>query len=70
MKSTSAIIAFLTAGSMVLGGCEGVHYANMVTLAVTFGLFFGTLNLGRRPTAAPTASTATDRPATSIIGSK
>lgn len=66
MKSNSAILAFLAAGSLALGGCEGVHYANMLTLAVTFGLFFGTLNLGRRPSAPATSTTVTDRPATNV----
>lgn len=69
MKSKIAIVAFLTAGSVALTGCEGVHYANLLTLAVTFGLFFGTLNLGRRPTTPPAATatvSATDRPAANI----
>jgi len=71
MKSKIAILAFLTAGSVALAGCEGVHYANLLTLAVTFGLFFGTLNLGRRPSAPAAAATvsATDRPATNVTRS-
>ncbi|MEI8254902.1 MAG: hypothetical protein WCJ30_04440 [Deltaproteobacteria bacterium] len=65
MKITRAFLPFVAAASMSLAGCQGVHYANMVTLAVTFGLFFGTLNLGRRAsTAAPVtaATTSVDRP--------
>ncbi len=66
MKITPAFLPFIAAASVALGGCQGVHYANMVTLAVTFGLFFGTLNLGRRASTTVTpAATATsiDRPA-------
>jgi hypothetical protein len=48
MKSTASL-PFLAAAAMVLSGCEGVYYANFLTLVVTFGLFVGTLNLGRRP---------------------
>lgn len=49
MKSTHTSLPFLAAAAMALSGCEGVYYANFLTLVVTFGLFVGTLNLGRRP---------------------
>jgi hypothetical protein len=58
MKSTNASLPFLAAAAMALSGCEGVHYANFLTLVVTFGLFVGTLNLGRRPANNPARANA------------
>jgi hypothetical protein len=60
MKSTSGAIGLMVALTMALGGCQGAHWANFLTLGVTASLFFGTLNLGRRPRAdARAATTAT-----------
>jgi hypothetical protein len=62
----SAIHAALVAAlSTTLAGCQEVHAANMVALGVTVGLFFGTLNLNRRPAAPPATrgdATASVRP--------
>ena len=55
MKSTTRQIALTTALMASFAGCEGLHVANLAVLGVTFGLFFGTLNLGRK---APTDSAA------------
>lgn len=52
----------LVVGSMVLSGCNGALVGNVIVLGVTFGIFFGTLRLGRNTEAtrseAPTSSTA------------
>ena len=59
MKSTSATLSILAAASVSLAGCQGVHVANLLTMCVTFGLFFGTLNLGKtrsNPAQKPAAS--------------
>jgi hypothetical protein len=37
--------------ALLLNGCEGIHLANLLALGVTVSLFFGTLQLGRRPAA-------------------
>ncbi|MBO6939240.1 MAG: hypothetical protein JJ863_29995 [Deltaproteobacteria bacterium] len=56
--STMAMVV----GSMVLTGCNGALVGNVIVLGVTFGIFFGTLRLGRSTEAtrseAPTSSTA------------
>lgn len=66
MNSNHTRLVFLAVASMALAGCEAVHFANVVTMAVTFGLFFGTLSLGRRssPIASIASATTSSSPRT------
>ncbi len=34
---------------VMLGGCQHAVWGNAMALCMTFGLFFGTLQLGRKP---------------------
>lgn len=40
-------VAMALAAMLLLGGCQGVLVGNLLVLAVTVGIFFGTLGLGR-----------------------
>lgn len=53
MKSRHVELALVATLPMTLAGCQGVVWGNMAALGVTVCLFFGTLQLGRRP---PTSS--------------
>lgn len=44
--STARLWMFL-ALSVCLPGCNGAFWGNLVVLAITVGIFFGTLSLGR-----------------------
>ncbi|MDQ3036054.1 MAG: hypothetical protein M3Y87_26875 [Myxococcota bacterium] len=44
-KVLPAVMALSAA--LLLGGCSGVLVGNLVVLAITLGIFFGTLGLGR-----------------------
>ncbi|MFK8000196.1 MAG: hypothetical protein AB8H86_11410 [Polyangiales bacterium] len=44
MKSTTMLALSL---SFLLTGCNAAMWGNMAVLVVTFGIFFGTLGLGR-----------------------
>ena len=48
-KSHTKLLPFamVLAATLLLGGCSGVLVGNLVVLAITFGIFFGTLGLGR-----------------------
>ena len=35
------------AASLVMAGCGAAFWGNLVVLAITIGIFFGTLSLGR-----------------------
>ena len=49
-----------------LAGCQGAFWGNLVVLGVTFGIFFGTLALGRTSvTSSAEASTSTSGSTTS-----
>lgn len=37
----------LLAVPLVLEGCSGAYWGNLVVLGVSFGIFYGTLSLGR-----------------------
>lgn len=54
-----ARVGLVVAVSMALAGCEHAMVGNTVALGMTLCLFFGTLQLGRRPGA---TNTATDGP--------
>jgi hypothetical protein len=40
-------LAVLALGTVCIGGCEGTLWGNLAVLAVSVGIFMGTLNLGR-----------------------
>ena len=62
------MLALMVGMGTVLAACEGAHWANLATLGVTFCLFFGTLNLGRRATpATPSARIETVEVATQNV---
>ena len=44
--------------ALSLTGCNGAFWGNLVVLGVTFGIFFGTLSLGRTGSA-PSAEAST-----------
>lgn len=46
----------LGACALGLAGCNATFWGNLVVLAVTVGIFVGTLSLGRRADAARSAS--------------
>jgi hypothetical protein len=43
----SRMLALLPVGLLVLSGCEGAMWGNLAVLAVSLGIFMGTLTLGR-----------------------
>lgn len=45
----------LALGALSLTGCNGAFWGNLVVLAVTVGIFFGTLALGRASAATRSA---------------
>jgi hypothetical protein len=45
--STVARVSLLLVLALSLGGCHGAFWGNLVVLAVSVGIFFGTLALGR-----------------------
>ena len=49
---------------LLLTGCNGAMVGNVIVLGVTFGIFFGTLRLGRTGTDA----TRSEAPASSTAG--
>jgi hypothetical protein len=42
---------------MLLSGCNGAFWGNLLVLGITIGIFVGTLSLGRSPDARPADST-------------
>lgn len=56
-------IVVLALGALSLTGCNGAFWGNLVVLAVTVGIFFGTLALGRASAATRStdASSSTTR---------
>ena len=57
MKLTPWYLAALAPFAVV--GFSGSFYGHLAVLMLTFGIFFGTLSLGRAPSATPAAP---DRP--------
>lgn len=57
-------LAMVLTATLLLGGCSGVLVGNLVVLAITFGIFFGTLGLGRAASPATRSAdrSQTDRP--------
>ncbi|MBK8170795.1 MAG: hypothetical protein IPK60_10705 [Sandaracinaceae bacterium] len=53
-------IAYLTLPvTMLLSGCNGAFWGNLGVMAVTIGIFFGTLSLGRAREAVKSAARST-----------
>ncbi len=42
----------------LLAGCQGALWGNIIVLGITFGVFFGTLSLGRTSEESSSTSTA------------
>ncbi len=51
-------LALLTVAPLLLAGCNAALWGNMLVLAVSFGIFYGTLSLGRAQEAARSRSEA------------
>ncbi len=51
-------LAMLSAAPLVLSGCNAALWGNMLVLGVSFGIFWGTLSLGRAQEAARSRSEA------------
>ncbi len=47
MAPTPKILAPLLVALPMLGGCHGFIWGNLAVLAITVGIFMGTLTLGR-----------------------
>lgn len=71
MERTRVNIALVALLPLVLAGCEHAVWGNMTALGMTLCLFFGTLQLGKRPamgtlgvatSPAPAAATVTAQP--------
>lgn len=56
MKHTTTIAMFVA--PLFLGGCSGAYWGNLIVLAISIGVFYGTLTLGR--TSSGTRSEAGD----------
>ena len=48
MKHTTTLFALMA--PMVLGGCAGAYWGNLIVLGISAGIFCGTLSLGRDST--------------------
>lgn len=55
MQRTRVYVALLAVLPLALAGCKHGVWGNMTALGMTLGLFFGTLQLGRRQTVASDA---------------
>lgn len=43
----SRMLAFLPVALLSMSGCEGAMWGNLAVLAISLGIFMGTLTLGR-----------------------
>lgn len=59
MKLTPWYLAALAPFAVV--GCSGVLYGHLAVLMLTFGIFFGTLSLGRSSAEPPEADQPAER---------
>lgn len=46
------MLSTLAAGGLLLPGCSGAYWGNLIVLGISAGIFFGTLSLGRATDAA------------------
>lgn len=58
MSKTPVSVLALTIPALLLTGCAGAIWGNLLVLGITVGIFFGTLALGRSSTATRSASTS------------
>jgi hypothetical protein len=59
MKLTPWYLAALA--PLAVMGCSGAFFGHMAVLMLTFGIFFGTLSLGRGTPSAPSGDSITGR---------
>jgi hypothetical protein len=52
---------FAAIAPIAVAGCSGAFLGHFAVLAVTIGIFVGTLSLGRSTSATPTAPTSHER---------
>jgi hypothetical protein len=52
---------FAAIAPIAVAGCSGAFLGHFAVLAVTLGIFFGTLSLGRSSAATPAAPTSHER---------
>jgi Na+/alanine symporter len=60
--TTAVPFALALAAAPLLGGCQGAIVGNIVVLGITFGIFFGTLGLGRASTTATQSGASRTNP--------
>ena len=63
MRKTYTLLVLSTLG-LLLGGCEGAFWGNLLVLGITVGIFFGTLALGRSTAATASAEASTSASST------
>lgn len=56
---TKKIVLSAAPLALLLGGCNGAFWGNLGVMAVTVGIFFGTLSLGRAREAVKSAARST-----------
>lgn len=61
----SKTLVATVASSMILGGCAGAVWGNLLVLGITVGIFVGTLSLGRVRSSEATRSAERSSPAAS-----
>lgn len=65
MKHTTALTALTLA--TCLGGCQGAYWGNLLVLAVSAGVFYGTLTLQRGTPATRSQAESTGSPASKSL---
>jgi hypothetical protein len=65
MHRGRAHFALLVWVPFVLTGCEHAVWGNVTALGLTVCLFFGTLQLGKRPASSPTGDATANPPSSS-----
>lgn len=63
MQKTFSLLAPLSL-AILLGGCNGAFWGNLLVLGITVGIFFGTLALGRSTAATASAEASTSTQST------
>ena len=58
-KTIPVSVLALTIPALLLTGCAGAIWGNLLVLGITVGIFFGTLALGRSSSATRSASAST-----------
>ncbi|MEM9194590.1 MAG: hypothetical protein AAGF12_35760 [Myxococcota bacterium] len=59
MMNAKPLLLVLASG-LLLGGCNGAFWGNLVVLGITVGIFVGTLSLGRSTAAAEQSASSTE----------